>query len=330
MKVSLCMIARDEAQCIGAALTSVKGLVDEMIVVDTGSVDDTGAIAKAHGAKVINTLWQKDFAYHRNQALVQATGDWIMILDCDEVVEPMDCQEIRRILEQSEHRIIGYNMTIVNCIGGKGLAQFDALRLVRRFKTLRFQNPIHEQVIESIREYDPDATIGRLPLSIWHHGYDPGRSDQMQKHKRNLEILQGIGEKDGYLYAMLGDEYLKMGKLEEAAEAYTLSWHDVDKLGEGYTLSLVLNYISTLINLGRYEQAWGMLQEAKSQQPYFKDLYFLEFWMLQGYRQNKAALEALDWYQKLTSGAVKNGFGIKHFELVYDLDHIVKVLENKA
>ena len=86
--VSLCLIVKDEEATIGMAIKSVLALVDEVIVVDTGSQDNTRIIAEGYGAKVFDVPWADDFSAARNAALDQASGKWILVLDADEFLEP--------------------------------------------------------------------------------------------------------------------------------------------------------------------------------------------------------------------------------------------------
>ena len=99
--LSLCLIARDEERFLGACLDSVRGVVDEMIVVDTGSRDATVEIARAAGARVVDFPWFDDFAAARNAALAAATGDW-SVLDADERLAGDAGAQIRSALSQPD------------------------------------------------------------------------------------------------------------------------------------------------------------------------------------------------------------------------------------
>ncbi len=85
-RLSLCMIVQNEAAFLPGCLASVTELVDEIVIADTGSTDNTVEIATKAGAKVIPIEWQDDFAAARNQALAQVTGDWVLVLDADETL----------------------------------------------------------------------------------------------------------------------------------------------------------------------------------------------------------------------------------------------------
>ena len=83
LRISLCMIMRDEEEHLERCLQSVEGVVDEIVIVDTGSVDRSIEIATAHGARIIHEEWRSDFAAPRNTGIDAATGDWILVLDAD-------------------------------------------------------------------------------------------------------------------------------------------------------------------------------------------------------------------------------------------------------
>ena len=97
-QLSLVVIARDEQEFIAACLQSALNVVDEIIVVDTGSTDETAEIARECGAKVIQYAWNDDFAAARNAGADAATGDWLLILDADERLAPNSAETIRKAL----------------------------------------------------------------------------------------------------------------------------------------------------------------------------------------------------------------------------------------
>ena len=108
--LSLCVIAKDEAAFLQRCLASVAGLVDEIVVVDTGSCDDTPKVARGAGARVFSPPWQDDFSQARNRSLAAARGEWILVLDCDEVLARADHDRLRDLLadpEQLRDRVLG-------------------------------------------------------------------------------------------------------------------------------------------------------------------------------------------------------------------------------
>src|SRR5688572_18495395 len=106
--ISLCMIVRNEERLIGQCLASVKGFVDEMVIVDTGSEDATADIAHQHGARVYEYPWTGDFSEARNHSIAQATGNWILVLDADEKLAARDAQQLRSLVQET--RACGFKL----------------------------------------------------------------------------------------------------------------------------------------------------------------------------------------------------------------------------
>ena len=97
-KLALSMIVRDAAATLDGCLRSAKGVVDEIVIADTGSSDSTPDIARGYDAKVIHIPWENDFAAARNQALAEVTADWILSLDADERLDPESAATIPALL----------------------------------------------------------------------------------------------------------------------------------------------------------------------------------------------------------------------------------------
>ncbi|MCS7301430.1 MAG: glycosyltransferase, partial [Fimbriimonadales bacterium] len=150
VKITLSMIARNEAQYLEACLQSVQGVVDEIVLVDTGSDDATPQIAERYGAKVIRTEWRHDFAAARNIALQHATGDWILVLDADERLTPESKQAILNAVRHPQ--FAGYYLEILNEIRNGDYFVHRIVRMFRRLPELRWEGVIHEQITPSIVE----------------------------------------------------------------------------------------------------------------------------------------------------------------------------------
>ncbi|HEY9841313.1 MAG TPA: glycosyltransferase [Candidatus Obscuribacterales bacterium] len=186
--LSLCMIARNEEHYIGDALKSVQGLVDEIIVVDTGSSDRTVEIAKEHGAKVFFTEWQNDFAAARNEALRHASGDWILILDADERV-PEDLKDNLRSLLIPTDQAISYLLYIRNYLregDESSVLGHYMVRLFRKTPETRFFGMIHEQLYPNWGE----VTIPENSFYINHLGYSKQEKKLLKIENRNLPMIQ--------------------------------------------------------------------------------------------------------------------------------------------
>ncbi|RYD02260.1 hypothetical protein N752_25955 [Desulforamulus aquiferis] len=108
--ISLCMISKNEGTRIQRCINSARPFVDQIIVVDTGSTDNTVNIAKELGAEVYKADWQDDFSHARNESLKYATGKWILFLDCDEELDSNTAPLLRSSLFKSEHEATGLRL----------------------------------------------------------------------------------------------------------------------------------------------------------------------------------------------------------------------------
>ncbi len=188
--LSLCMIVRDGEPWLGPSLASAKDIVSEIVVVDTGSVDDSVAIARRLGARVIETPWQNDFSVARNVALQEARSDWVLFLDADEEL----CAESRQQVTEAiaDPLALAYSVTIVSDEGHGAPSLARVVRLFRKRPSVHFVYPIHEQVLPSLLE-EAERTgeqIRGLPeVQLLHHGYRPNGSNLQDKQRRNHELF---------------------------------------------------------------------------------------------------------------------------------------------
>jgi Glycosyl transferase family 2 len=151
-RVSLCMIVRNEEHNLGACLASVADLIDEMIVVDTGSTDATKSVASRHGAKDYDFPWVDHFAAARNESLKHATGQWIFWLDADDRVDDQNRDKLRALFDGLQDDNAAY---VVKChclpdAGGTATV-VDHLRLFRNRQDVRWTFRVHEQILPAVR-----------------------------------------------------------------------------------------------------------------------------------------------------------------------------------
>lgn len=234
--VSLCMIVKDEEAFLDKCLQSVSPLVDEVVIVDTGSKDRTVEIAGGYGAGVYHFKWCDDYSKARNFCIRQARCDWILIMDADEVIAEKDLPKIRRLLadEQADgYRFILRNYendrTLANIVlnphdyeegtGYFGFIPSSLIRLFRRDRAAFFSGAVHETLDYSFERSDRIAKSTDIP--IHHYG-------KVLPHlyiKRKRELYRRLGEKrvkehPGDVAAVKGlsDQYLEMGMYQKALE----------------------------------------------------------------------------------------------------------------
>ena len=190
MKISACIIAKNESGNIEQCIRSLKKQVDEIILVDTGSSDPTVLIAKSCGAVVFHYQWNNDFAAARNFAIMQATGDWIVFLDADEylVLQPnTNLHDRLQCVEREYNAILTKLINIDVDQQNKKLDFFYTIRIFRHRSGLRYQGKIHEQLYEETGEAVNAIEI-RDEIIIYHTGYSMNRL--VEKSKRNIIMLK--------------------------------------------------------------------------------------------------------------------------------------------
>ena len=226
-RLSVCLITKDEEQFLGDALQSVKNIAHQIVVVDTGSTDRTVEIAEEHGAEVHHFEWCDHFSAARNVALEHARGDWVLVLDADEILPTYEIGHLRADLDQTNY--LGYRLPLANIIqtdqGEKETA--DGLcyvpRLFRNAPGLHFVGRVHEQIYSSVllRQIDWQMDSGIGTTCLHHFGYAPKVKKERDKVKRNLRLLEMAVEEQPAEPALLMNYALDLfndGQFEAALE----------------------------------------------------------------------------------------------------------------
>lgn len=196
--LSAILIVRDEERHLKNCLESLAGVVDEIVVVDTGSTDRTLEIASEFGAVIGSFNWCDDFAAARNASLNLATGDWALWIDADETLDAAAGALIRNALDTPGHA--GFVLEIVNYTRDDSMAEsycHRAVRLFRRLPGVEFCHPIHEQITPALRQLGLTWT-GLEGARIHHYGYTPAEMARDAKIERTLTILEHAIEREPY------------------------------------------------------------------------------------------------------------------------------------
>jgi tetratricopeptide (TPR) repeat protein len=216
--VSLCLIARNEEANLPRCLGSVADLVDEMVVVDTGSTDRTRAVAAGLGARVFDFAWVDDFAAARNESLRHATGAWIFWLDGDEYLDAGNRRRLGALFAGLKDENAAYVMkqrSVSNPDGGDA-SVFAQVRLFRNLPHVRWRYRIHEQILPALEQ--ANTAVRWSDVVIEHAGYQEPALYQ-RKQERNLQLLlrQDAEQPDDPLTLFnLGLTHLALGRVAEA------------------------------------------------------------------------------------------------------------------
>lgn len=194
MKLSLCMIVKEEERNLRDCILSVKPVVDEVVVVDTGSADKTKEIAGELGARVYDFPWRDDFGAARNESIRHATGDYILWLDADDRVDESEVEKIKRLKRRFPFRKNEAYYFVVNSqspIDGETL--FYQIRIFPKVDGVKFEGKIHEQVVYNLQRLG--LRLVNTDIHVRHSGYRDLTTIQ-EKSERNLRILRKELERD--------------------------------------------------------------------------------------------------------------------------------------
>ena len=181
MKISLCMIVKNEEDVLARCLKSVCPFVDEIVIVDTGSTDKTKDIARAFTDKIFDFKWVDDFSIARNFSISKATGDYIMWLDADDVIEKSELDKLLNFKPQIDEKVDMYRLkyNIAFDDNDNPTFSFYRERIFKNNKTYFWQDPVHEVIV-------PHGVIENLDIAINH------RKIHQNPPMRNLKIYQKL------------------------------------------------------------------------------------------------------------------------------------------
>jgi LPS sulfotransferase NodH/glycosyltransferase involved in cell wall biosynthesis len=284
VRISLCIVARNEARWIRACIESARPVVDEVVVVDTGSSDATPSLAREAGAYVVTEPWPGDLGAAHDLPLRHASGDWVLSLDGDETLDPASAARLRRLIETGGHRFDGFRITIRNyayglsekfrraapddplTCGALGYRPTTPVRLFRRRPAYRFVGRVHQRMEVAIER--AGGRIGPSPLVIHHYGGLRSGRPKVEFY-RALARRQADDEPASALaWIELGATFESRGDLPGALAAF----RHARRFGKRATAAFLIG--STLIELDRPRLAIPHLKEAiagngRDQSPYF-------------------------------------------------------------
>lgn len=243
MSLSLCMIVKNEEAALPKCLSSVANVVNEVIVLDTGSSDRTPQIAQQFGAKLHHFKWCNDFSAARNAALKYVTGDWILVLDADETLTPTIVPEMMSAIQSEEYLLINL---VRQEVGAEQSPYSLVSRLFRNHPDIRFDRPYHALVDDSISvilKKELHWQIGYLPgVAILHAGYQKSAIAHNNKYAKAQATMEGFlatHPHDPYVCSKLGALYVQTGKIAQGVE---LLKRGVAANDENYEILYELHY----------------------------------------------------------------------------------------
>ena len=247
--LSLSMIVRDEEAQIEDCLRSVKDFADEMVILDTGSVDGTISLAQACGARVERMEWPGDFAPARNAALEHVSGDWVLVLDADEKLRSEAIPQLKALMAQPDVLVINL---LRHELGAAMAPYSNVSRLFRRHPRIRWSKPYHSMIDESVNALlteEPGWRVANCTEpALLHEGYRPdllAGSDKAERLRQSMESWLKDQPDDPYACAKLGALEVSDGNRNRGI---SLLRHGLERLPEGDGSSA--ERYELLLNLG--------------------------------------------------------------------------------
>lgn len=283
------MIVRDEAAMLPGCLASVQGAVDEICIVDTGSTDDTVAIAEAHGAKVVHRAWDDDFSAARNRSLQLASAQWVLVLDADERLTPAASARLRTAVGNADfdcgmlplHNADALDADLDAVVAGHArIAEVAYLpRLLRRTDDLRYTGIVHENVGDWLAKDRVAKLVSGV--DIVHLGGVPSLRQRRDKAARNTKLLEryvATHPDDVTPYGYLAHEHHEAGNREAALEVSGAGWKLIEDGATATDLSvlrLATAHAWLMLSRGDMDVAIRVCERALADMPRHPDLYFL-------------------------------------------------------
>lgn len=328
--ITLSMIVKNEEKMLRGCLDSVHKLVDEIVIVDTGSTDKTIEIAKEFGAKVYNFNWIDDFAAARNESLRHSNGKWILYLDADERISQMEINKFRDSLSKLDENTGGLICTIesphANLTGGTSDVHRGSYPRIFRnlgIEKVKFQGRVHEQISPSLKENN--LVLLQSDIIIYHLGYDQSRDIMEGKIERNYRmLLQHVREEptNGYAWYQLGQTLGHMNLKKEAEETikFALKCGNLSAMIEASACASLAQFTG---NDKRFDEAYEWSRKSLDLTPnslYAKNLLAYSLLHLGKFEEaEKEFEETIELKSKFYNNAPTSG---------YDVDVSIKVIED--
>lgn len=319
--LSVCMIVKNESQHLENTLRSIAQYVDDIVVVDTGSTDNTKAIAQRFTAKVHDFTWISDFAAARNFSLSFAKHDWVLVVDADEEIVGFDKEALSRLLEANPAGIGKVDvLNQVDDAEGPGVVKEPISRLFRK-DLYHYQGIIHEQIVAR-ETYSGVLTRFTAPIALDHIGYTQALLHSKGKLARNIDLLQKAlakQPKEPYLHYQLGRSYFLEKDYRQAVDCFQHAIALQTNFSYSYNDILLESYGYALINLGEHKKALDVL--AYEKYCHSTDFIFLKALILMNNGQLQSAVDTFLLCTQMSPGRHQ---GVNDFKANYNIGVILE------
>ncbi|MBU3190603.1 glycosyltransferase [Clostridium bowmanii] len=319
--LTLCMIVKNEENNLKKCLLSIATFVDEIVIVDTGSTDNTKIIASEYTDKIYDYIWCNDFSKARNFSISKASNDWVLILDADEIIELFDRGNILMFTTKGKNKIGRIErLNIMETPNGINKQQERINRLFNK-DWYQYEGIIHEQVVSIDNCLIETEDIA---IRVEHIGYTISELSRTNKLSRNVSLLNEaiLGDpNDPYLYYQLGKSYYVYKEYERASLFFEKALSYKIDYNLEYVGNLIETYGYSMVNNGKYKKALVLEEYEK----YYNnaDFYFL---MGHIYMNNSKFEIAVENFLKCTKFEFSKVQGVNTYLAFYNIGVIYDVL----
>lgn len=291
--LSLCMIVKNEQEFLEDCLKSVQGVVDEIIIVDTGSTDRTLEIAKKYKAQIHHFKWRDDFSLARNESIKYAKGDWILWMDADERLMPESATEFKKLL-RPEKKAVAY-LTQIHSLeaDGRNYKISGAHRLFNNHKGICFHGRIHEQVIYSVAELKGEERESQIKFLHFGYGLQPAARDN--KNRRNHKLLEKMVHDEpnnAYAHFTLAQHYGMTGEQNKALKHYKIAYKQ-HAFEDQMQASLLNTMAEAELLLKKYDASLAHCRQSVKLIPEQVGAYYIQYRVASAQHKTAEQLEAL-------------------------------------
>ncbi|ASW43116.1 MAG: glycosyltransferase [Epulopiscium sp.] len=323
--ISICMIVKNESKVLEKSLESIKDYNFEIIIVDTGSSDNTKEIARKYTDKVYDFKWCNDFSQARNFSISKAANDFVLVLDADEVIIDIDLKEIEKLINKNSEKVGRIIIKNEYYRDGNKFTYKEYVNRLFNKNLFIYKGLIHEQVTTQngklFRTYN-------LPLEIHHIGYNNEEITRKNKIIRNIEMLKEAlreNSEDPYIYYQLGKSYYMNDNFKEAKYNFeTALSFNLDTKFE-YVQDLIETYGYSLIKLEEYKNSMKLLNLYNE----YKNSADFIFLIALIYMNNGFFNEAIIEFENAKRIEICKMDGVNDYLANYNIGVILECLGNK-
>ncbi|AJC65970.1 MULTISPECIES: glycosyltransferase [Dickeya] len=324
--ISVCMIMKNEARHLASTLASIAAHFDDIIVVDTGSTDDSKAIARQFTPHVYDFTWVADFSAARNVSLDYARHDWVLVIDADEEVESVDIEALHALIKAHPHSIGRVERINYLDEGNDITTARESINRLFCKDRYHYSGIIHEQVTPRDTN-TPLAPPFMAPIRLNHVGYRKEVLQDTDKVSRNITLLKQAlttQEDDPYLLFQLGKSYYLKRDYPTAIHYFQQAIRFETNFTYEYTEDLIETYGYALINAGKYAEAMDIIQYESNFSS--TDFIFLKALILMN---NGQLQNAVDLFVQCTNMPTGNKEGVNSYKANYNVGVILECVGMK-